>query len=290
MSIPKLKSYPLPTESELPVNKVKWQLTPSRAALLIHDMQAYFLNFWQQESLIVTQLVENIRLLRDYCHQCAIPVFYSAQPSHQSESERALLNDMWGLGLTRYPAQHHISALLTPAKHDIVLTKWRYSAFHRCDFEERLREQKRDQLIICGVYAHIGCLTTATDAFMRDIQAFMIGDAVADFSLEDHLMALRYIARCSGKVLNTQHALAELGYQLPEIWDRQRLLSLLKGALDNDTEEISDDDNLLDYGLDSIRIMSLISQWRQAGHHLDFISLVKQPTLKNWLILLNNKR
>ncbi len=44
MSIPKLTAYALPTADELPKNKVNWTFEPQRAALLIHDMQNYFLN------------------------------------------------------------------------------------------------------------------------------------------------------------------------------------------------------------------------------------------------------
>ncbi len=33
-------------------------------------------------------------------------------------------------------------------------------------------------------------MTTATDAFMRDIKPFMVADALADFSRDEHLMSL----------------------------------------------------------------------------------------------------
>ncbi|MDU2785662.1 MAG: isochorismatase, partial [Enterobacter sp.] len=46
MAIPKLTAYALPTAAELPTSKVNWAFEPERAALLIHDMQEYFLNFW----------------------------------------------------------------------------------------------------------------------------------------------------------------------------------------------------------------------------------------------------
>jgi len=46
MAIPKLTGYALPGAADLPSNKVSWTMEPARAALLIHDMQEYFLNFW----------------------------------------------------------------------------------------------------------------------------------------------------------------------------------------------------------------------------------------------------
>jgi bifunctional isochorismate lyase/aryl carrier protein len=48
------------------------------------------------------------------------------------------------------------------------------------------------------VFAHIGCLMTVNDALAHDIEAFLVADAVADFSARHHRMALDYAAgRCA---------------------------------------------------------------------------------------------
>ncbi|EAA2152237.1 isochorismatase family protein, partial [Salmonella enterica subsp. enterica serovar Oranienburg] len=186
MAIPKLQSYALPTALDIPTNKVNWAFEPERAALLIHDMQDYFVSFWGRNCPMMDQVIANIAALRQYCKEHHIPVYYTAQPKEQSDEDRALLNDMWGPGLTRSPEQQKVVEALTPDEADTVLVKWRYSAFHRSPLEQMLKDTGRNQLIITGVYAHIGCMTTATDAFMRDIKPFMVADALADFSREEH--------------------------------------------------------------------------------------------------------
>ncbi|TCV95145.1 isochorismatase family protein [Biostraticola tofi] len=281
MAIPKLAGYALPTEAELPVNKVNWPFEPARAALLIHDMQDYFLNFWGEESPLVSQVIDNIVRLRAYCKSLGIPVFYTAQPAEQSDSDRALLNDMWGPGLNRHPEQNTVTAALAPEADDQVLVKWRYSAFQRSELESRLKASGRDQLIICGVYAHIGCLTTATDAFMRDIKPFMVADALADFSREEHMMALTYTAGRSGRVVTTQDLLLT-----PQ--SAEQLRDQIEALLDDD-DRPEDHDNLVDYGLDSVQIMALAARWRQVHQDIDFIKLAQQPTLAHWWSLLSRK-
>lgn len=64
MAIPKLQAYALPEASDIPANKVNWAFEPSRAALLIHDMQEYFLNFWGENSAMMEKVVANIAALR----------------------------------------------------------------------------------------------------------------------------------------------------------------------------------------------------------------------------------
>lgn len=57
--------------------------------------------------------------------------------------------------------------------------------------------------------------------------------------------------------------------------------------LGRDPGGIAADENLLDAGLDSIRIMSLIERWRGAGAAaVEFPDLVERPELGHWISLL----
>lgn len=281
MAIPKLTGYALPNANDIPDNKVQWTFEPDRAALLIHDMQEYFLNFWGENCPMMEKVVANIAALRQFCKQHNIPVYYTAQPKDQSDDDRALLNDMWGPGLTRSPEQQQIVAALAPDEADTVLVKWRYSAFHRSPLEQMLKETGRNQLIITGVYAHIGCMTTATDAFMRDIKPFMVADALADFSREEHLMSLKYVAGRSGRVVMTEAL-------LPVPASKAALRALILPLLD-ESDEPYDDENLIDYGLDSVRMMALAARWRKVHGDIDFVMLAKNPTIDAWWTLLSRE-
>lgn len=200
MTIKKIDNYHLPLKQDYPEAKVNWTVNKKRAALLIHDMQDYFVSFYGEDSPLIQTVIDHIGQLKTWCTDHNIPVYYTAQPPTQDHKDRALLNDMWGAGLTAFPEKSDIVKPLTPSKHDTVLTKWRYSAYFRSDLKEQLQQQERDQLIICGVYAHIGVLQTAAESFMNDIQPFVIADAVADFNLKDHVFALQYVQRNLGVV------------------------------------------------------------------------------------------
>lgn len=210
--IHRLPSYTMPSSS-LP-NRVKWDVHADRAVLLIHDMQHYFLNKYDMQAEPIPTLIRHIQTLKAQCEKLGIPVIYTAQPTEQDPNDRALLTDFWGLGLSapEHAGQEAIIDELAPSSSNIQQTKWRYSAFFRSSMKAQMREWGRDQLIITGIYAHIGCMTTALDAFMQDIQAFMVSDAVADFSEEEHRMALRYVSQRCGVVLDSQQLLTQLGH------------------------------------------------------------------------------
>ncbi|WP_328965124.1 isochorismatase family protein [Streptomyces virginiae] len=198
MALPAIAPYPLPTAEELPANRVDWTVDPDRAVLLVHDLQNYFLSAFDTDAQPVTDMLQQVARLKKEAGRAGVPVFYTAQPGGQSPAERGLQQDFWGPGLPDDPTAAAIPAVVAPGPDDTVLTKWKYSAFVRTDLLERLRATGRDQLVITGVYAHIGVLMTACDAWMRDIQAFVVADAVADFSEREHRTALEWAAgRCA---------------------------------------------------------------------------------------------
>ncbi|CAM2780499.1 isochorismatase family protein [Paenibacillus taichungensis] len=210
MALPKIQPYAMPVESELPVNKVTWTPDTKRSVLLIHDMQQYFMNAFTAGQSPVVELIDHISQLRSKCHELGIPVVYSAQPGGQTPEQRGLQLDFWGAGIDGGPVQKEIIDALAPAPQDTFMTKWRYSAFQKTDLFELMQRDGRDQLIVCGIYAHIGCLMTSCEAFMRDIQAFLVADAVADFSAEKHRMALTYAAERCAVTLTTGRLLESL--------------------------------------------------------------------------------
>ncbi|WP_166243335.1 isochorismatase family protein [Paenibacillus turpanensis] len=298
MAIPKITPYPMPKASELPANKVNWTPDPKRAALLIHDMQNYFLAAFTPDASPLNELIVHIQALKQRCDELGIPVIYSAQPGAQTLEQRGLLQDFWGNGIPGGEEPKAIVQALEPSEKNILLTKWRYSAFQKTNLHDLLIEQGRDQLMVCGVYAHIGCLLSASEAFMKDIEPFFIADALADFSEDYHLMALKYAAERCAVVTTTSQVLEALGnaavqagavaseagaFSEPEI---RRQVAELLGV---ESKVIADEDNLMDLGLDSVRMMSLVEKWRREGAEVTFVELAEEPTLSRWWKLLSGQ-
>ncbi|WP_167396619.1 isochorismatase family protein [Streptomyces antioxidans] len=208
MALPAIAGYLLPTPDDLPARRVEWTVDPARAVLLVHDLQHHFLAAYPEGEEPLTGMLANAERLLKESRASGIPVYYSAQRGGQTPEERGLQLDFWGPGVADDPTALAVPESVAPRGGDTVLTKWKYSAFVRTELEELMRRSGRDQLVIVGVYAHIGVLISACDAWMRDIQAFVVADAVADFSREDHDMALRWAAgRCA--VVTTTEALIE---------------------------------------------------------------------------------
>lgn len=200
MALPRIAPYAMPAGHALPAGRVDWTVDPARAVLLVHDLQNYFLSAYDPGAPPVPGLLTRTAALAGRARARGVPVVYTAQPGGQTPAERGLQRDFWGPGLPDDPHAAAIADAVAPEPGDTVLTKWKYSAFVRTGLADLMAGLGRDQLVITGVYAHLGVNMTACDAWMRDIQAFVVADAVADFGPDDHLQALRWAARSSARV------------------------------------------------------------------------------------------
>ncbi|WP_345943306.1 phosphopantetheine-binding protein [Streptomyces sp. SID8352] len=67
----------------------------------------------------------------------------------------------------------------------------------------------------------------------------------------------------------------------------EQLRADIADVLGESPEDIPDDENLVDYGLDSVRLMVLVGRWRDA-HGLDVAvtDLAERPAVEEWAALL----
>ncbi len=295
MTIPVLDNYDIHNINQTYANKPGWKFNPDQAILLIHDMQRYFLDFYTNNGNTVINLIDSIKTLKKTCKQQGIPCAYTVQPGDQSVNERALLADFWGTGLTDDESSTNIVSALKPDENDTIFSKWRYSAFKKNNLQGWLAQQNRNQIVICGVYAHIGILATALEAFMLDYKPFIIGDAVADFSAEDHENALDYIAKRCGVVTNLSSLFSEVGKypggsreNKEHSFNQSRIIEDVANILMLDPQSIDVNENLQYLGLDSIRLMNLIENWQSSGLILDFADLAETMTVFSWHKILKH--
>ncbi|MGW4798734.1 isochorismatase family protein [Nonomuraea sp. NPDC004297] len=205
-----IEPYPMPDAGELPRNTASWSPDPNRAALVLLDLQHGSLRAFPSGEAPLTDLVRNVAALREACEAIGVPVAYAAQPGLLTEAQQGLGTDFRPRAELLGPADRAFPGEIAPGPADWVFTKRRYSAFHETSLHWWLREAGRDQLVIAGVHAHLGVLTTAVDAFSLDIQPFVVADAVADRSAADHRLTLGYVAGSCGVTLTTKQLVAGL--------------------------------------------------------------------------------
>ncbi|WP_374777623.1 isochorismatase family protein [Streptomyces sp. NBC_01310] len=201
--------YPMPTQDAVPRSVAPWSIDPDRAALLVHNMQNHLLHPFPRNAPPLVDLIGNIAALRRSARRLGLPVVFSAAPPAERPEQRGLAAEM-ETEATPQDRDVSITEELTPHRGEHVIANARHNAFLRSHLERILRTTGRDQLILCGVFAHSGVLLTAADAFMNDIQPFVVADAVADTSAEEHALALRWMAARGAVVRTTTILIDEL--------------------------------------------------------------------------------
>jgi len=200
--------YPLPGEECVAYNKISWPLNTDRMVLLVHDMQNYWVDLFAEPGPLLANVAALVSGFRD----ARMPVFFCRGERAKSRFERGLGLTVWGDGLN---AAHvtdrdcEIIDALAPRADEYVIHKPRHSAFFDTELEPTLRKMNRDQVIVCGVFAHHGVMVSCIDGYMRNFQMTMVADALGDYSEFEHRMALQYVAQMCGSV-STQRRVTDL--------------------------------------------------------------------------------
>jgi isochorismate hydrolase len=162
---------------------------PRRAALLVLDMQEYFL----QESShafvpSAPAIIPNLQRMISCFHARHRPVIFTR---HVNTPEDAGMMARWWKDLVRSGApESGISSLLNPTE-SMTIQKSQYDAFYHSELAQVLGTNEVEQVVITGVMTHLCCDTTARSAFVRGFEVFFIVDGTATYNESFHRATLQ---------------------------------------------------------------------------------------------------
>ncbi|MFD5074303.1 isochorismatase family protein [Streptomyces sp. NPDC058371] len=198
MTQSRIAPYPMPTAASLPADGPSWSIDPRRSAILVQHVQKYLLRSLR-ENAPIGELLSNAGRLTRSARCAGVPVVYAVGAPGQRAGGA-------GHVVLEPPAETEARAVadvVEPQAGDSVLTAKRYSTFVGTRLRARLKELGRDQLVVVGVGARTEVLLTAADAWMQDLEPFVVGDAVVDRTAADHAMALQWLAATCAAVAVT---------------------------------------------------------------------------------------
>ncbi len=189
----------------LPVRR-KWDTVPnwSNSALLVIDMQNVFVHPDSPSYLPGAQAVApNINRLAEEFYGNDSSIIYTRHV--QEEGDEGVMDEWWG-DIIREGKQAELWDGLSVMGD--VITKPRYSAFHRTELDHMLTGV--ENLFITGVLTDICCETTARHGFVKDYRVFVVADGCATVTEELHTSSLASLSYGFAEILSWREVLQRL--------------------------------------------------------------------------------
>lgn len=161
---------------------------PNRAALLVLDMQDYFLepnsHAYVPSAPSILPGIQGLIRLFTVIDQ---PVIYTRHVN--TEADAGMMSIWWEDIINPSFARSHIVDIFD-IKKQLVIEKTQYDAFLKTNLDETLRQSRVEQVVVTGVMTHLCCETTARSAFMRGYEVFFPVDGTATYTEAHHRASL----------------------------------------------------------------------------------------------------
>jgi ureidoacrylate peracid hydrolase len=194
-----------------PFNQHPMPFNKDRSALLVIDMQRFFLDpssptFTCGGLAILPGLKQLITAFR----QAGRPVIYTKHVHHPGLLDAGIMEWWWeGMCIEGSP-ESEIHEDIMPMPGEKVIIKHRYSAFYNTDLETVLRCLKIEDIVICGIMTNMCCESTARDAYYRDYRVSFLADGTGSINEEMHTASLLNLAFGFANVTTADWVLQEL--------------------------------------------------------------------------------
>ena len=197
-------------------------IDPSRAALVIIDMQRVFMvpeeAFGNPHAMAIIPAVNRLAgAMRDvggtviWTRQTVSDDAPLAMAPWQYDRSDPLVRTAMYAMMSGAPG-HALHPELDVASVDLVLDKFRYSAFAcpAAALESALRERGVEMVLIAGTLTNICCESTARDAYMRGYKVMFLSDATAAVTDAEQNAALLNLRISFADVRSSADAIAML--------------------------------------------------------------------------------
>lgn len=174
-----------------PFNTHEMELQKEKAALIVIDMQKFFLD---PDSPTFTcggiAIMPRVKLLINAFRQANRPVIFTRHVHHADRIDAGIMEWWWeGMCIEGSP-ESEVHDGIAPLPGEKQILKHRYSSFYNTDLETVLRVQKIEDLVVTGIMTNMCCESTARDAYYRDYRVFFPADGTGSVVEEMHVASL----------------------------------------------------------------------------------------------------
>jgi bifunctional isochorismate lyase/aryl carrier protein len=168
------------------------QLIPECSALLVLDMQRYFLEASSHAYIpSAAAIIPGIKdMIRAYTER-GLPIIFTRHIN--TPQDAGLMATWWRELITVQNPLGEITSELDLSG-GAIIHKSQYDAFYTTPLADLLRSRSVTQVVICGVMTHLCCETTARSAFMHGFEVFFTVDGTATYNEAFHRATLLNLA------------------------------------------------------------------------------------------------